>query len=83
MTAVRPTKLTREEVSAAKVMEIPGIKDLGPLHKTCPSIQLTESETEYTVQCVKHIFENHVVFQVCALINSFESIFLNLPKITV
>ncbi|KAL5284673.1 COPG1 family protein [Megaselia abdita] len=61
--AVRPTKITREEVSAAKVMQIPGIKELGPLHKTCPTTQLTESETEYTVQCVKHIFESHVVFQ--------------------
>lgn len=67
--AVRPSKVTREEESAGKIMQIPDIKKLGPLHKTCPTIQLTESETEYTVQCIKHIFENHVVFQVLFQIN--------------
>ena len=39
---------------------------LGPLFKSSEkAIELTESETEYVVRCVKHTFLNHIVFQVC------------------
>lgn len=56
-------KVTREEANAERLSQIPGIQRLGPLHKSSPSVQLTENETEYTVQCVKHCFSNHMVFQ--------------------
>lgn len=56
-------KITREEANAERLSQIPGIQRLGPLHKSSPSVQLTENETEYTVQCVKHCFSNHMVFQ--------------------
>lgn len=56
-------KVTREEANAERLSQIPGIQRLGPLHKSSPSVQLTENETEYTVQCVKHCFANHMVFQ--------------------
>ncbi|XP_067619303.1 coatomer subunit gamma [Eurosta solidaginis] len=56
-------KITREEESSARLSQLPGIHVLGPIHRTAAPIQLTESETEYTVQCIKHIFANHVVFQ--------------------
>jgi len=56
-------KSTREEESAERLSQIPGLHRLGPIHKTCSAVQLTESETEYTVQCFKHIFANYVVFQ--------------------
>ncbi|XP_055376197.1 coatomer subunit gamma [Condylostylus longicornis] len=56
-------KLTREEESAERLSQIPGLHRLGPIHKTCAPVQLTESETEYTVQCFKHIFANYIVFQ--------------------
>ncbi len=38
---------------------------LGPLFKSSnlPS-ELTESETEYMVRCIKHTFKDHLVFQV-------------------
>lgn len=62
--APRAPKITREEESAARLAQLPGIQALGPIHRTTPAIQLTESETEYTVSCIKHIFPNHVVFQV-------------------
>lgn len=56
-------KITREEANAERLSQIPGIQRLGPLHKSSASVQLTENETEYTVQCVKHCFSNHMVFQ--------------------
>ncbi|XP_028898366.2 coatomer subunit gamma isoform X3 [Zeugodacus cucurbitae] len=59
----RAPKITREEESAARLSQLPGIQVLGPIHRTATPIQLTESETEYTVQCIKHIFANHIVFQ--------------------
>ncbi|EDW80788.1 uncharacterized protein Dwil_GK11719 [Drosophila willistoni] len=61
--APRPPKITREEESAARLAQLPGIQVFGPIHRSTASIQLTESETEYTVQCIKHIFAQHVVFQ--------------------
>uniref|UniRef100_A0A0K8TSF1 Coatomer subunit gamma n=1 Tax=Tabanus bromius TaxID=304241 RepID=A0A0K8TSF1_TABBR len=61
--APRAPKVTREEESAERLSQIPGIQRLGPIHKSTSPVQLTESETEYTVQCIKHIFPNHVVFQ--------------------
>ena len=47
---------------------MPEIAKLGPLFKSSdkPS-DLTESETEYVVQCVKHTFAEHIVFQVSHL----------------
>uniref|UniRef100_A0A1A9UTH5 Coatomer subunit gamma n=1 Tax=Glossina austeni TaxID=7395 RepID=A0A1A9UTH5_GLOAU len=59
----RLPKITPEEESATRLAQIPGIQALGTLHRTTRPIQLTESETEYTVQCVKHIFPSHIVFQ--------------------
>lgn len=56
-------KVTREEANAERLSQIPGIQRLGPIHKSSASVQLTENETEYTVQCVKHCFSNHMVFQ--------------------
>lgn len=56
-------KVSREELNAERLSKIPGIQRLGPLHKSSPVVQLTENETEYTVQCVKHCFGNHMVFQ--------------------
>lgn len=59
----KAAKITREEANAERLSQIPGIQQLGPLHKSSTSVQLTENETEYTVECVKHCFSNHMVFQ--------------------
>jgi coatomer subunit gamma len=56
-------RVTREEANVERLLQIPGIQRLGPLHKSSPPVQLTESETEYTVSCVKHCFAQHVVLQ--------------------
>lgn len=57
-------KITREEANAERLSQIPGIQRLGPIHKSSNPVQLTESETEYTVSCIKHCFTNHMIFQV-------------------
>jgi len=43
--------------------QIPEFAELGPLFRSCPPADLVEKETEYTVSCVKHIFQSHVVLQ--------------------
>lgn len=44
---------------------IPEFRDLGLLFKSSPEpVALTELETEYVVRCTKHVFVNHMVFQV-------------------
>lgn len=48
---------------AAVVYAIPELAALGRAFRSSSPVQLTESETEYVVQCVKHIFPNHVVLQ--------------------
>uniref|UniRef100_A0A7S1GPQ2 Coatomer subunit gamma n=1 Tax=Cyclophora tenuis TaxID=216820 RepID=A0A7S1GPQ2_CYCTE len=49
--------------AAAVVYDIPELASLGRAFRSSVPVQLTESETEYVVQCVKHIFANHVVLQ--------------------
>lgn len=56
-------KISREEANAERLSQIPGIQRLGGIHKSSASVQLTETETEYTVQCIKHCFARHMVFQ--------------------
>lgn len=48
----------REQLS-----QITQFEEFGPLFKSSRPVSLTESETEYKVQYVKHIFENHCVLQ--------------------
>jgi coatomer protein complex subunit gamma len=42
---------------------VPEIAALGPLFKSCAPAEVTESECEYVVTVVKHIFQEHLVFQ--------------------
>jgi len=57
-------KKTRQEEFAEKLAQIPQFASLGPLFKTCAKpIELSESETEYYVQCNVHTFQRHLVLQ--------------------
>ena len=47
-----------------QLREVPELASYGEALGSSKSVQLTESETEYQVTCVKHIFAEHVVFQV-------------------
>lgn len=64
----KPVPMSREENYSEKLSAIPGIQQLGPLFRTCDTVELTESETEYVVRCVKHTYTNHLVLQVSVTI---------------
>jgi coatomer protein complex subunit gamma len=53
------------EINSALTLlkSIPELAELGPVFRSSKTIELTESESEYVVSLVKHIFESHVVFQ--------------------
>lgn len=51
------------EKYSAELAQIPEIKAYGELLKSSAPVELTESETEYVVSAVKHIFKEHVVIQ--------------------
>lgn len=55
------SKVMREEITNEQITAIAG--RLGPIHKTSAYVQLTETETEYTVQCKKYCLPQHMVFQ--------------------
>ena len=48
---------------AQQLLLIPELKAHGALLKSSPAVELTESETEYIVSVVKHIFNEHIVLQ--------------------
>ncbi|XP_061363566.1 coatomer subunit gamma [Gastrolobium bilobum] len=45
------------------LLSIPEFANFGKLFKSSAPVELTEAETEYAVNVVKHIFDKHVVFQ--------------------
>lgn len=46
-----------------KLMSVPQIAQLGAPFHTSEPVELTESETEYVVKCIKHTYPHHIVFQ--------------------
>jgi coatomer protein complex subunit gamma len=60
-----PTAAEAQSAYADQLASIPELSSYGPvLNSSSKPAQLTESETEYQVTCVKHIFKEHIVFQV-------------------
>jgi len=68
-----PTTATRQDVYIEKLNAIPQLANFGPLFKSSAPVELTESETEYVVRCIKHTYAQHMVLQVfyihCGLYN--------------
>lgn len=71
--APKPVEEAAAPASAAAVQslyteqlkEVPELEEYGPVLKSSARpVALTESETEYVVTAVKHIFKEHVVVQV-------------------
>ncbi|KAL3853564.1 hypothetical protein ACJMK2_017098 [Sinanodonta woodiana] len=54
---------SRQDIYAEQLARIPEFANLGSLFKTSTPVELTESETEYVVRCVKHTFPHYIVFQ--------------------
>jgi len=48
---------------AAAVYAVPELAQLGRVFRSSAPVELTESETEYVVRCVKHIMDDYVVLQ--------------------
>lgn len=46
-----------------ELLQIPEIESYGDILKSSSVVELTESETEYIVTVVKHIFKEHIVLQ--------------------
>lgn len=61
--AAKPPPVSREENYVEKLSAIPIIQQLGPLFRSSDVVELTESETEYVVRCIKHCFSKHLVLQ--------------------
>ena len=60
-----------------QLSSIPEFAQLGPLFRSSDKpTELTESETEYVVNCVKHVFSKHIVFQVCPYLSVCLSCYL-------
>ncbi|KYQ91694.1 adaptin N-terminal domain-containing protein [Tieghemostelium lacteum] len=47
----------------AKLAQIPQFATYGRVLKSTELVELTESESEYVVSCVKHIYKENIVFQ--------------------
>jgi coatomer protein complex subunit gamma len=60
--------VSREESFAEKLCSVPELMAFGPLFRSSEPVELTESETEYVVCCVKHSFPQHLVLQVQTLV---------------
>ena len=45
------------------ILQVPQLTGFGDCFKSSQPIQLTEEETEYMVVVVKHVFDEHIVFQ--------------------
>ena len=68
MTTVKPQapRLTREETFMEALLKVPKIAAIihnDILFKSSPVFELTESETEYNVKCIKHCFADYLIVQ--------------------
>jgi coatomer subunit gamma len=74
--SIGPTKTqangSADSVSAAlaavqnhsqELQKVPELKAYGPVLRSSASIELTESETEYVVSVIKHVFKDYIVLQ--------------------
>ncbi|KAK2173712.1 hypothetical protein NP493_854g00017 [Ridgeia piscesae] len=62
--ATEKVAASRQDIYAEQLAAVPQFANLGPLFKSSSMpLELTESETEYSVRCVKHMFPHHIVFQ--------------------
>lgn len=59
-----PSAAETQSAYASQLASVPELASYGPvLRSTSKPIALTESETEYVVTLVKHVYKEHVVFQ--------------------
>jgi coatomer subunit gamma len=66
MTPAPPPQTAEETQSsfAQQLGQVPELTSYGAVLNSSRPVQLTEKETEYQVSCIKHVFREHIVFQV-------------------
>ncbi|CAF0951751.1 unnamed protein product [Adineta steineri] len=57
------SKKAREDTFSEQLSVIPEFAHLGPIFKSSLPVDLSESEVEYVVRCIKHVFSHYIVFQ--------------------
>lgn len=55
--------LAAAQKHSQELLKVPELKAYGPVLRSSPSVELTESETEYVVTVIKHIFKDNIVLQ--------------------
>lgn len=53
----------QQRIYAEQLEQISEFASYGPLFHSTRPVALTESETEYIVSCVRHVFSEYIVFQ--------------------
>ena len=71
-TAAQHEALAAQEVAApvnatANLYAQPELSQFGRVFRSAPARELTESETEYVVKCVKHVLADHLILEFCIL----------------
>jgi len=56
-------KVAETNDPASVVYAIPELAALGRVFRSSKPVALTESETEYVVSCIKHVYADHIVLQ--------------------
>ncbi|XP_011495854.1 PREDICTED: coatomer subunit gamma isoform X2 [Ceratosolen solmsi marchali] len=78
-------RLTREENFMEKLLQVPELSAIihdSILFKSSTVFELTESETEYNVKCIKHCFSDYLILQFDCL-NTLSDQFLEDVRVTV
>jgi len=64
-TPAAPSAAEKQSAYLQQLSEVPEFGSYGAVvNSSLTPAQLTENETEYQVTCVKHVFKEHIVFQV-------------------
>ncbi|KAG5340755.1 hypothetical protein C0989_000419 [Termitomyces sp. Mn162] len=58
-----PTAAEKQSAYVQQLAEVPEFASYGSVQNSTEATELTETETEYQVSCVTHIFAEHIVFQ--------------------
>ncbi|MCJ1223604.1 coatomer subunit gamma [Toensbergia leucococca] len=54
------TEMAAAQKHAQQLMQIPELKAYRPVLRSSSTVELTESETEYVVSAIKHIYKDHI-----------------------
>lgn len=63
LSEIEKTSCLLPEPNFSSISSVPDFASYGSIFKSSPKIDLTEDETEYKVSCLKHIFDEFIVFE--------------------